>query len=134
MAFTYDPTTDLGKARLYLGDIDVAVALFQDAEYNALLTAGYSPLKTASTLARTLAAKYGRLVSQSIDGASFSYGERAQFYMDLAVQLEGQAGIAGTLGVPFVSGVSKEAMRTVDDDTDRTPSNFKIGMHDDVSG
>jgi hypothetical protein len=80
-------------------------------------------------MAETLASRFGRLVSQSIDGASFQYGERAKFYMDLAVRLRAQN--ASALGTISISGISSGEMDSVKDDTDRVPSAFEIGQHDD---
>lgn len=136
MAFTYDPSTDLGKARLALGDIEAASALFQDAEYTAMLTVYTAPLRAAAALADVLAARYGRMVSQSVDGASFSYGERARFFLELATRLRAQDanGTADALGTLFIGGISQGEIVSVEEDADRTPSNFKIGQNDDIGG
>lgn len=38
MAFTYNPSTDVGKVRLLIGDTDITSPKFQDDELSALLT------------------------------------------------------------------------------------------------
>jgi hypothetical protein len=89
-------------------------------------------MRTAAALADAQAAKYARRASMSIDGASFRYGELSQNFRELATRLRTQAvqGESGGIGTPSVSGVSIAAMDAADDDTDREPSRFKVGMMD----
>lgn len=49
---TYDPSTNVGKVRLYIQDTDVSDAKFIDTEINAFITeAGSSRLRAAAGLA-----------------------------------------------------------------------------------
>jgi hypothetical protein len=139
MSWSYNPAlpTTRDRVRFYIDDREPTAPLFSNEEIDAMLTIGIRPLAAAASLADALAVRYGRLVSQSIDGASFSYGERAKFYLELANRLRAQdmLGIvdgAAALGTVFISGVSRGDMASVDADTDRTPSSFTIGQHDDL--
>lgn len=49
---TYDPSTNVGKVRLYIQDTDVSDAKFNDAEINVFITeAGSGKLRAAAGLA-----------------------------------------------------------------------------------
>ena len=54
MTFTYDPTTDRGKIRLLIGDVDTVTAdnqLFSDAEIDAFLSFENSIVRLAAAQA-----------------------------------------------------------------------------------
>lgn len=51
MAFTYDPTTDRGRVRLLLTDIDEPTAVFTDAEIDAFLDLENGSVKRAAAQA-----------------------------------------------------------------------------------
>jgi len=61
-ASTYDPSTNVGKVRLFIGDTDTGDAKFIDTEINVFITeAGSSKLRAAAGLALlTWAATLGR--------------------------------------------------------------------------
>lgn len=144
MSFTYDPSTDLGKVRLYLGDTNVSSPALTDEDINALLPTFLSPLTTAIALARALAGKYARSVSFSVEGLSISNSAKADHYLALAESLTkmvgadtdgspGGIGGVGAVGEAFVGGVSLGEMEAVEADLDRTPSEFAVGKNDDRS-
>lgn len=76
MAFTYDPTTDVGKVRMIIGDKDEAYVMFQDDEISAFLDLNGESVKRAAAAAldtiasdQTLKLKVIRLLDLSTDGA-----------------------------------------------------------------
>ena len=83
-ASTYDPSTNVGKVRLYIQDTDTSDAKFIDAEINAFITeAGSGSLRAAAGLALlTWAAALGR------DDESVSVGSWRGDRRDVAEKME----------------------------------------------
>lgn len=130
---------DIELIRLYLGDTDPANALVSDDQIELIFGVQTNHILAAAVLARHLAGKYSRSVSFSVEGLSISSSQKAEAYLKLADALEQQAvsgatlpgGASANLGAPFVGGVSLGEMDGVVADTDRNPSQFSVGMHDD---
>jgi hypothetical protein len=121
--------TDL--VRILIGDTDDSNQLLDDDQV-ALLTASFSSSTlAAAACADALAAKFSRSVTFSVEGLSIQNSQKAANYRALAQRLRAQAVLndPGALGAS-VLGVSKGEMDAVDDNTDRTPSRFKVGMSD----
>ena len=71
MAFTYDITTDRGKTRLQLGDVDSTAYVFEDAEIDYFLTAGGDvDSATVIGLKTLLASKAQRVKKFALTGMS----------------------------------------------------------------
>jgi len=77
MTFTYDATTDAGKVRLIITDVNDANPIFQDDEIQAFLDLNSSSVKRAAASAldtiaskQALVLKVIRLLDLSTDGAS----------------------------------------------------------------
>lgn len=123
MTWTYDETLALPRdhVRLLIGDTDGSDRIVSDEAIAVILAANNDDVNaTAASLARTLAAKYGRLAKVTIEGFTIDYEDRRKFYLDLAGKLEGQSTkAAGRIGAPLVSGVSRDAMAGVRSNTDR---------------
>lgn len=95
MPFTYDPTTDRGKVRLLITDVEVSDAskqLFQDAEIDAFLAMNTGVKRAAAAALLTIAAsealvgKVLRTQDLQSDGAKLADALRA-----LAKQLRAEA-------------------------------------------
>lgn len=86
-ASTYDPSTNVGKVRLYIQDTNESDAKFIDAEINAFITeAGSGSLRAAAGLALlTWAASLGR-EDESVNVGAWSGDRRdvAQKMRDIA--------------------------------------------------
>lgn len=135
MGFNYDPelTDDISRVRFALGDTDADKPLLTDEEITYVTSDNGSILEAAAELADALAARYSRRVSVSIDGASFNYQQLSQNYAALATRLRARASLEdGGLGRPVVTGVRIDEMATVDRDSGRVPSQFKIGQFDNT--
>jgi hypothetical protein len=91
MAFTFDENLPTAKdrIRLQLGDTSTADQLYPDETYLAYLERYDEPTTTA-LLARSLAAKFGRMpTSMSVpDGPSVSWSQRVSAWSDLAKSIE----------------------------------------------
>ena len=102
MAFTLDYTTNRGKVRLLISDIDVDNVIFQDDAIDAFLgLARENDVKRAAALAlRTIAGnevyvqKRIRMLDLSTDGPA-----EAEALRNLATDLEAQADAEETSGV-----------------------------------
>ena len=97
MAFTYDPTTDIGRVRLRLRDIREQSALLTDAEITALISDQGGWRGAVAEGARVLlgqVARYARTYSTTrVDGTSESVDESAaaQYLQSLIEEYSKQA-------------------------------------------
>lgn len=132
MTWTYDTAlaTSKDQVRFWLGDTDTSDQLLSDEEIAAQVTAEGTARRAAIACARALAAKFGRKAQSITDdiGASVRYGDRAQFYLDLAAELKRSS---ATLAVtPFAGGISIAGKQSQASNTDRVPPAFTVTTHD----
>lgn len=116
------------SVRLLIGDTDTTDQQLQDEEIAFCLgQANDDVYGAASIAARTLSAKYSRLVDTSIESVSASYSQRADSYLKLAIRMDKMSKKHGKtgLGVPVAGGISISTMESVEDDTDRVEPSFK---------
>lgn len=133
MTWTYAgaPGTDTAAARrdavrLLTGDADTTAQQVTDEEITfALAAARDGVYGAASLICRSLAAKYARQVSTSVDGASQSFGEKQRHYAELAAAYAVMAkeGVAGILPAGYDGLVSERG-------ADDIEAQFSIGMND----
>jgi hypothetical protein len=121
---------DTTLVRILIGDTDDSNQLLDDDQL-PLICAGFnSSTLAAAACADAIAAKFSRSVTFSVEGLSIQNSQKAANYRALAQRLRAHAVLTdGSLGAS-VLGVSKSAMDAVDENTDRTPSRFKVGMSD----
>lgn len=117
--------------RHLVGDVEQSDPQVQNEEIAfALLQSGDDIYDAAAITARSIAARYGRLVDTVVDqtGVQAYYSQRQKSYLDLAGELEKQSRKFGGshLGIPDAGGLSSSEMSAVESDSDRTPSMFKI--------
>lgn len=133
MTWSYDDTlaTDKDKVRFFIGDIDTNDKLISDEGIEAMIEAFGNLYDAAAAIADSIAGQFARSSSLSIDGFSIRSSERANEFRALAASLrrQGQAA-AGGLGAPFVGGVSRSEMESVNADTDRVQPAFREGLFD----
>lgn len=74
-----------------------------------------------------------RAVSFAVEGLRIENSVKAENYRQLAQRLRAQATTSapGGIGVPAVGGLSESTMEAIDQDSDRTSSQFRVGMNDD---
>jgi hypothetical protein len=122
---------DTDLVRLLVGDADPDNQMLTDDQV-ALVTAQFSSSTlAAAAVADALAGKFSRSVTFSVEGLSIQNSQKAANFRALAQRLRANAVLTddGALGAS-VLGISKSQMETVDEDTDRNPSRFKVGMSD----
>ena len=144
MTWTYGGTPGTATAaerrdavRLLIGDTDTNDQQVPDEEITfALAQASDDVYGAAAVMARTLAAKYARLVDVSFDSVRTAYSQRREQYLVLAQQMEVEAkkrGLGG-LGLPGAGGISIDTIEGVRQQTDRPSSAFRMGMFDNPPG
>jgi len=109
ITFTYDPTTPLGKTRLYAQDTVTANAIFTDEELNAFLTInGQNVFLAAADALDIIAANQAyvlKVISNnglSTNGAAVasSLQATARVWRDKALTSDGTTAISGIIIVP----------------------------------
>lgn len=132
MTWTYDTSlsTSRDKVRLLVGDTDTNDQQLSDEEITFITSEETNVYRAAALASRTLAAKYARLVGSSVESLRFFASDRFDHYTQLARQLEEQASkVSGSsVGSPVITGISIDAIESVEDDTDRVGSAFKKGQ------
>jgi hypothetical protein len=128
MSATYDGTLATAKdqVRFFYGDTIVASAFFSDEEIAALLSLYPDPRLCAAELADSLAARFSRSVTFSVEGLSISNSQKATNYRLLANRLRTGAAGSITIGTAFVGGTSLGEIRGVISNTDRPASRFAV--------
>lgn len=134
MSNTYsnDPSTSTkDEVRFYIGDVDSADWQLSDEEIAFLLSQeSDNATRAAIRAARTLYARFTRLVDKTVGDLSISYSQRAKQYLDLISQLETQAALATNAARPYAGGISKTEKQRIEEDTDAVLPVFKRGMMD----
>lgn len=118
--------------RFLVQDTDENDQLVTDEEIEWIVEHEGNLYKSASKIAKTIAAKFSRLADQSIGDYSISYSDLSDKYMDLADKLfdEAQKDIS-TKGVQvFAGGISKSDKRNRTLNADRVKPAFKRDMMD----
>lgn len=143
MSWSYSPsdlntTTASGRlntVRLLVGDTDSADPLAQNEEVLfALSQTGNNVYYAAVWICRTIAAKFSRMVTTTLDGAlSANYSDKAKQYNQLAVQIEAQGKKTSgkALGIS-AGGISVAAMNVVNATTDRVKPAFSVRQFDNT--
>lgn len=119
--------------RTLIGDTDTTDQQITDEVIAfGLEQSGDEIYEASAILARSLAAKYSRLVDSQVEEVDTKLSQRREFYLSLARELEAQAEKYGSssLGVPLAGGISVDAMQAAREDPDRVPSLFKVGQFD----
>lgn len=134
MTFSYNPaqlsTSKLYQVRLMIGDTTSPGAL-QDEEINYFLTVRPSLYGAAALCCRQIADSASGQTDQNLPaGIAFKFSQKAKAYAARAADLEVKAVVAGG-GVPYAGGISIADKAQQEQDPDRVPPSFNIGMDDD---
>jgi hypothetical protein len=119
MAWTYsgDPgSSPRDQVRFLIGDTDPLVPMLTDEEIDWLVTTSSSVYFAAAQAAESVAAKYGKYVTKTVDGLSITKSERSINYAALAKRLRSMARTRGGFLVSYGST--------------RDGNIFTLGMHD----
>ena len=126
MSWSYsgDPgASDLDEVRFLIGDTDTDDQQLSDEEINYLLTSTGSVQAAALEAARSLWAKYSRMVDQKTGDIDIKYSQRKDAYAALIRQLQ-----LGMLPVPYAGGISEDDKQVDEADSDVVQPAFTRGM------
>lgn len=126
MSWSYsgDPgASDLDEVRFLIGDTDTDDQQLSDEEINYLLTSTGSVQAAALGAARSLWAKYSRMVDQKTGDIDIKYSQRKDAYAALIRQLQ-----LGMLPVPYAGGISEDDKQVDEADSDVVQPAFTRGM------
>lgn len=133
MTFTYDPrllaTNTTTQVRMMIGDTDSSDPLFQDEEIAYALTQRPTALGAAADCCRSLAAKFSRQVDSAIGDLRASFSQKYDHFLALSYQLDAKATEQGG-GTPYAGGISEIDKENQQEDTDRVPPQYTLGMTD----
>jgi hypothetical protein len=104
----YDLTTDLGKLRVEIGDVEETAALFYDSELTYFLTDEGSVLAAAARACEVLAARYAGSYNFKTDDQSFDRGALSKQYAEQAKRLRAQSGGTTTIAATRIDGYSDD--------------------------
>lgn len=135
MTWTYS-VTDLATSpkdavRLAIGDTISSAPQLQDEEINAFIAGRSSLLGACADCCRALASQYSRSVSQAANTAKVAFSDLSKAYAARAIMFEVQAASSGS-AMPYAGGISIADKQNQEQNADRVPPNFQIGMDDDV--
>lgn len=100
MAFTYDVSTDRGKVRLLITDVQAANPLFQDAEIDAFLTLNTSVRMAAAAALEVIAASEVLVLKKIVNLDLETDGPAvARELRELAKQLRAQETAVGAFDI-----------------------------------
>lgn len=128
MAWTYsgDPSNnDKDAVRFLIFDTDVSDQLLTDEEILYLLSVETTVIRAAYRAATALAAKFARLVNESVGSISVSCGEKYKNYLALCKKLKAQYQMdAAFSAAPYAGGISCDDKYTTRQNTDRIQPAF----------
>lgn len=133
MSFTYDPkqlaTSSFMQVRMMIGDTDTNDQMLQDEEIQYALTQCATAVSGAASCCRTLAAKFSRQVDSAIGDLRASFSQKYDHFIALSYQLDAKATEQGA-GMPYAGGISEADKEQQQEDPDRVPPQYAIGMTD----
>lgn len=133
MTFTYNPkllsTSPLMQVRMQIGDTDSSDQMLQDEEIEYALSQRPTILGAAADCCRTLASKFSRQVDSAIGDLRASFSQKFDHYVALSYQLDAKATEQGG-GTPYAGGISEADKEQQQEDQDRVPPQYTLGMTD----
>ena len=133
MSFKYsgDPNAnDRDKVRFLIGDTDADSPLLQDKEIAYLLVDGGTPNRAAVQGCLALAAKFARLMDESVGDVSKSYSQRSEAFFKLADKLR-LLNSEKSVGI-FAGGISDADKQKIEQDPDSVKPAFTRDLHDNL--
>ena len=131
MTWTYgcDPeNSDLDAVRLIVGDTDTNDQLLKDEEINYFLDIEGSVRLASARAAEAVAAKFSRLVDETVGRVRVSFSQKAKQYKELAESLLETYNECA--GVPFAGGISISSKDSTRDNGDRVRPSFTRSTHE----
>lgn len=131
MSWTYTAkpgVVALDTVRLLIGDTDECDQVLQDEEILYYINEYQCPRTAAIESALAIAAKYSRLVDESVGQVRVSFSQRADHFYKLADRIKERQSIFG--GIPIAGGLSISEKNTIESNHDRFRPGFTKDLHD----
>lgn len=133
--WTYTPadlaTNKKDAVRLTIGDTNTQDQQLQDEEISFFLTLRNSLWGAAAEACRAIAANLARQADSVQADMRVAYSSRSRSYAAMAARFENFA-IARSGALPYAGGISIADKQRAEQDTDRVPPSFQIGMDDNA--
>lgn len=135
MTWSYNPgataTSKKDQVRFLIGDTLSIDQQLQDEEIAFALSQRASIYGAAADCCRALAAKFSRSVDTNAGGSKKSFGQLSKAYTLKASEYDQKATMDGA-GVPYAGGISVADKLGQEQDDDRVPPQFNVGMDDNL--
>lgn len=133
MTWTYSvegiANSPLFQVRYLIGDTMMNDQQAQDEEINFALTQRPSIYGAAAMVSRSLAGKFSRLVDTVAKDLRTTLSTKARNYLRMAMEFETQAAVRSG-AMPYAGGISLSDKARQEQDSDRVPPQFDLGMQD----
>ena len=133
MTWTYNASvsTDRDKIRLLIGDTDTNDQLLSDEEIDFVITQQPNVYYSAAQCCETIAGKFGRDVSTTLEGMSIAKRQRFENYLNMANNLRVMA-MRALPSQPFAASIDTEQRKAYSykENDNLVQPNFEIEMHD----
>lgn len=133
MTWTYNvaqlQTSQLFQVRFLVGDTISDDQQLQDEEINLTLTLRPNIYRAAAQCCRSLAAGLSRKADTVTGELHTAYSQQAKNYSARAVEYDRQASVSSGAAA-FAGGISQAQKEQQEQDTDRVPPQFTIGIED----
>jgi len=137
MTWTYNSSvsTDRDKIRLLIGDTDTNDQLLSDEEISFVIAEQPNVYYAAAQCCETIAGKFGRDVSTTLEGLSIAKRQRFENYLNMAETLRVTA-MRVKPGKPFAAAIDKDDRDAYShkEMTNLVQPNFELEMHDHPEG
>lgn len=124
-------TNPVYAVRLEIGDIVSCDPQLQDEEIAYFISKRSSLYGACAECCRSLASKFSRSVDTAAGGNKASFSQLAKAYVKQTLLFEQRAALGGA-GMPYAGGISVADMLAQMQNDDRVPSNFTVGMHENL--
>lgn len=137
MTWTYnsDVSTDRDKIRLLIGDTDTTDQLLSDEEIDFVSTQQPNNYYAAAQCCETIAGKFARDVSTTLEGMSIAKRQRFENYLNMANNLRVMA-MRTKPSKPFAASIDKDLKDAYSykENSNLVQPNFELEMHDNPEG
>lgn len=118
------------QVRIVMGDTIAADPQLTDEEISFFLTQRTSIYGAAALCCRSLATQYSRSVTMQEGNSKRNYSDLSKAYTLRAIQYDILAISSGDSGLPYTGGISIADKARNEQDEDKVPENFSVGMFD----
>ena len=135
-SWSYDSTqianVPLYQVRRLIGDVLYGDQQMQDEEILWTISQYGNVYMAAAECCRSLSAQFARMVDTVQGELHTLYSQRTKNYLAMANKFDGIGMSRGTFSMAYAGGISVADKQARNEDTDRVPPQFNIGMDDNL--